>query len=264
MDDQSLRNVLAILRMIQIDGSDHDGASVSAIQFIRYLATGVRPRNRVNRNRLDREDDGVSLARVAAYLLDQFSEARQVIDSSQLVEEAKVGVRSALTALNNAFQIGALRNSLGPLANSAPGYISNFVILLSAAGLPVNETVPAEAKDLAAEIDEVAARFSDKAIDPVVREIAAKHLATLATLLRHIPVFGVEAALQSYFELLMKLRRADSKSTPESKSRLDSLMASVKSWGDKLQTLDGMINTGANLLDRAGKAAPLLQYLPTL
>ncbi len=264
MDDQSLRNVLAILRLVQVEGTEKGGVSVSAYQFIRFLATGISSRDLTQRSRAENTVNAVSIARIAAYLLDQISQAREVIDASQLVEEAKAGVRSALDALARAFEINSLGGSLSGLAISSPGYISNLVILLSAAGISVNQSAPPEATDLAKEVDALAEQFNDTSLDPVIRELARKHLATLATLIRHIPIFGLEASLQAYFELIMKLRRADSKSTPESKSNLDKLMEPIKSWGERLQTLDGIINTGANLLDRASKAAPILQYIPSI
>ena len=96
----------------------------------------------------------------------------------------------------------------------------------------------------------------------MVRDVAKKHLATLSTLLRHIPIFGLEASLLAYFELITKLRRADSQTTPEAKAALDPLMEKVKTWGGRLSTIDEIVNKGANLIERAKGMAPLLQYLP--
>ncbi|PTQ63726.1 hypothetical protein C8J45_105303 [Sphingomonas sp. PP-CE-3G-477] len=260
MDDQSLRNILAILRKVQELSASQN---VTAMQFINYLATGNRPGASANMGGA-RGLNQSTAARISAYLIEQCNMARIVIDHSQLVDEAKAGVRSAIDAVSAAFAIGALGGPLNSLNSSAPGFISNLVILLSAAGVPFDQNTPLEAVDLAKEVDDLIAQFDNKEIDPVVRDVARKHLAALSTMLRHIPIFGLEAALQAYFELSMKLRRADIQTTPESKAGLDTIMDKVKSWGDKLQTLDGVMNTGANLFDRASRAAPLLQYLPPL
>lgn len=243
VDDQSLRNVLAILRKIQ-RGNTH----ASAIQFITGLAgNSVGP---------------AATARVAAYIIDQVDQCREVIDNSQLVDEAKAGVRSALNEISRTFSLENMGASLAPLHANSAGYISNFVILLSASGIAIAEELPKEAKDLAAEIDEFSTKFDDLQLDPLVREIARKHLTILATLIRHIPVFGLEAALQSYFELTLKLRRADSKSSEQAKGKLDDLMGALKTWGERLKSLDDAVNTGASLLNRGQAMAPLLQYFP--
>jgi len=245
MDDRSLRCILEILRKLQ--SQSHNMISA---QFIELMAGSPV--------------DPATTLRIASYILELISQARSVIDNSNLVDEAKAGVIAALSALEAQFNIRAMGSAINQIQPNLPGYISNFVILLSAAGLPTSETIPDEAKELADEIDEFSGSFDDVQLDPVVRDIAKKHMAVLSTLIRHIPVFGLEAALTSYFELVAKLRRADSKSTDESKRKLDGMMEQVKKWGERLKSLDDMITTGANLLDRAHVAAPLLQYIPGL
>lgn len=245
MDDQSIRNTLAILRLIK--GSK---SSTTAYAFLQNLAGG--------------EKDHRTLLRVAAYLQDQFSQATTVIQNSNLVDEAKVGVLQATTDLRNAFQLAGLHSGFGNLVNQVPTYISSIVILLSAAGIAVHSDDPKEAQDLAAEIDKFQNAFNDSALDPVVRDVAKKHMAALATLLRHVPIFGLEAALSSYFELVMRLRRVDAHSTPEAKEALEPLMGQVKTWGERLGAIDEAINKGANLLDRVKGAGHLLQYVPGL
>jgi len=128
--------------------------------------------------------------------------------------------------------------------------------------LPSQSDAPSEAVDFAREVDEFVVRFEDDALDPVVRDIAKKHMVILATLIRHVPIFGLEAALSTYFDLVLKLRRADSQSSEQSKGALDRLIGTVTTWGERIQSLDKMMNAGANLIDRAKPAGHLLQYIP--
>ena len=243
MDDQSLRNVLALLRKVQ--GSD---PTTTALAFINSLAG-----KRVN---------DAALARISAYIIDQADQGLEVIDNSQLIEEAKTGVRNALKSVSKTFAIGNLHGNIKTLHSQAAGYVSNLVILLSASGISLETDIPDDARDLASEIDQFANAFDDDLLDPVVREIAKKHMAVLATLIRHIPIFGLEPALQSYFELMLKLRRADGKSSNDAKGRLDGAMDTFKKWGERLKSLDDVINTGSNLLTRGQSLTPLLQYIP--
>lgn|GEM_PF-2193612 len=243
MDDQSLRNILSILRYIQSMQREQ-----SASQFLVKISEG-------------KQSSG-SMARMCANLQDQFDQARAVIVNSQLVDEAKAGIISAIDALSYTFSVGSIQTTWSNLYDSIPGYISNLVILLSAAGLPSQSDAPSEAVDFAREVDEFVVRFEDDALDPVVRDIAKKHMVILATLIRHVPIFGLEAALSTYFDLVLKLRRADSQSSEQSKGALDRLIGTVTTWGERIQSLDKMMNAGANLIDRAKPAGHLLQYIP--
>lgn len=258
MDDKSLKNVLGILRVVNA-ASDQ----ITAMQFIQALITGQTPRPNIVGSQKPAVDPAV-VARVCAYILDQLAQARTVIDNSQLVEEAKSGVRAAVTALESTFSISALNGSISSLKVGTPGYISNFVILLSATGVATNQENPKDASDLATEIDEMIESFSDIALDPVVRDVGRKHLAALATLLRHVSIFGVEAAMSAYFDLVMRLRRVDIKTTPESKNALDKVFSKIKSWGERLGQIDKVVNDGARLLEHVEHARGILEYIPDL
>lgn len=263
MDDQSLKNVLAIYRLISGELKNDQIGNYTALRFIEFLASGQKRRDFLQRGESPKIDQ-VLASKTSSYLLDQFNQANAVIDASQLVDEAKSGVRNAINALINAFQIGNLNNSIENFNHTAPGYISNLVILLSAAGLMLQDAELDEALNLAKEVEELIEKFDDPALDPVVREIAKKHLATLAMLLRHIPIFGLESAMQAYFELMMKLRRANSKSSTKSQNNMSSVLEILKSWGDRIKSLDEYYNSSANMIDRAGNVIPLLQYIPGL
>lgn len=258
MDDQSLRNVLVIYRKI-VELNAPNFTPCTAHQFIMHLADGYDPRR--TRDAQELLLGASAVARIAAYIIDQCQAAKNVIENSALDEEAKSGVIVGLNDLARAFSIENLNGQIN-VVHQAPGYISNLVILLSAAGIPTRAEIPKEAIDLAQEIDEFTKSFNDPQLDPVVREIALKHMAVLSTLIRHIPVFGLEAAITAYFELMMKLRRADSKSSEASKGALDRVIDTVKGWGERMEKVDKAMNAGANLLSRAEGLTPLLSYLP--
>jgi hypothetical protein len=242
MDDQSLRNVLALLRNIAQKNSN-----MPTVEFIKSIAA-------VNIS------DQACL-KISSYILEQINQARCVIDNSQLVDEAKGGVKAALDVMNDTFNLNGLMGNISPIHKNIAAYISNFVILLSAAGLDTTASTPPEATELAHEIEEFMAAFDNTDLDPVVRDIAKKHLAVLAMTLRAIPIFGLEASMQAYFELITKLRRADIKTSPEAKSKLGEVIDIVRSWGSRIQDIDKAVNAGANLLERGGKVTGLLDYI---
>lgn len=244
MDVQPLQNVLTLLRLVARQSSGQTASLITKL-----AGKDITPR---------------SLLRILAYIHDQLDAATAIVAASPLVDEAKAGVFQGINMLRTMFDLGNLRTDLSAYSGQTPGYISNLVILLSSGGFSTETSTPQEADDLAREIDEFTVKFDDPQMDPVVAEIAKKHLIVLSTLLRHVNVFGLEPALSSYFELVMKLRRADSKSSEGSKSALDKLMVTVRTWGDRLSTIDGAITTGGNLLDRAKSAGSLLEYIPPL
>jgi len=243
LDDQSLKNVLGILRLLKL-GNPGD----SAVAEIRKWAG----------------DDAseIKILKIASYILEQASLARAVIAHSQLAEEAKRGVLTTIDSVINAFAITGMQSRWDSHVRDVAAAISNIVILLSAMGIKTDNEAPQEAIDLVAEIEAMIVQFDDPELDPAVRDVAKRHLSILATLLRHIPIFGLEPALVTYFELMMKMRRTDSGSAPSAQSKLVPLFEGIKSWGERLTALDKLWNAGAKLLAHAGKAQDLLAHLP--
>lgn len=244
MDHQSLVNVLGILREIKRAQGKHTTAQLIG----QWAGPVVAAQSTVHK--------------VAAYVTDQIAEARAVINASQLADEAKQGIQQALSGLEQAFSLTGINANPQSHLRDIDGAIANFVILLSAMHLDTHPEAPEEAKDLAKEVEVLVSAFDDVALDPLVRDIAKRHLQTLATLLKHIPIFGLEPALATYFELITKLRRADIHTTQASKDALDPAFEKINSWGTRLKGLDETWNAGARWVGRAGKAAvSLLTYL---
>jgi hypothetical protein len=173
MDSQSLNNVLAILRLLR--SSNQHSPTVEIIK------SWIGP-----------DANDVAVLRVASYLIEQTAAAAQVVQNSQLVEEAKQGVMTTLMRVARVFALESLSSSWTNSITDVNGAISNIVILLSSANVDTQNRSPLEAEELVREVEEVNKLFDDPEIDPVVRDVAKRHLLILATLLRHIPVFGLE------------------------------------------------------------------------
>jgi hypothetical protein len=62
----------------------------------------------------------------------------------------------------------------------------------------------------------------------------------------------------------LKIRRAEMGAAPAAKSKIDPLFARIKTWAERLSVLDKIWNAGAKVLDHAGKANSLLEYMPHL
>jgi len=241
MDAQSLTNVLGILRLM-------NARNTKTLDVIKGWCGGGAQQE-------------VHL-RVACYVQEQIRLAQEVIASSQLTDEAKAGVSGTLTGMSNAFSLENLNSPFTNHVGNVTGSISNFVILLSASGISESTALPEDLSNLIREIADTMTLFDDATIDPAVRDVAKRHLQILSTLLQHIPIFGLEAALTSYFELMMKVRRTDSGSSEASHAKTAPIWDKMKAWGSRLDSIDKLINGAVKLGDKAQKAAGLLDYIP--
>jgi len=242
MDSQSLGNVLAILRMMK---NEDNGKSTS--QIIReWAGSGASDQ---------------AVLKIASYICEEIDLARITVTSSQLSEEAKEGILSVLNRTSSAFSINGMHNSWGNFINDISSFTSSLVILLSALSIDSTQ-VPEDVKDIIKEIHDLMIEFDDPHIDPLLRDVAKRHLQTLSTLLQHIPIFGMEAAMTAYFEMIMKLRRVDSGTSEEAHKKAEPLWKKVMQWGPRLEALDKQINTGIRLIGHAKKVVGLLDYIP--
>ncbi len=234
MDTQPLVNALAILRLVRSGGE-----SITARKLIHQLV-GAQTSASIE-------------LKVAAYMIDQLDLARSVIENSKLSVEARAGIDKTLAGLQSAFELRGMSNGVYQHVPDPASAISNFVILLSFAGVDERGT-PEEANDLAQDVDDAIKSFFAADIDPLARDIAVKHLTALATLLRHIPIFGLEAAMSTYFELMARLRRAEAGASPESRAASSPIWETLKSWGERFDAIDKVWNVGARALEHAPKA----------
>ena len=245
VDYRSLSNVLAILRLIKTHGEAESG-----IALIRKWAAGT--------NVVVSE---TAIIRTAGYIIEQVEEAKTVIHQSQLADEAKHGVQESLDGLASAFSLAGMHSASNSHIRNLSGAIANFVILLSASGVETQPQPPEEAIDLAKEVEDLMPEFDSPDLDPVVRELAKRHLQILATMLRHVPVFGLEAALATYFELVLKVRRADANTGEKQKKAVEPLMDKINGWQQKLAALDKAWNQGARWLTRGKSGLALLGFI---
>jgi hypothetical protein len=207
------------------------------------------------------EPSQAAVARVASYLIEQVDEAKLVIANSQLADEAKHGVQDSLFKVATAFSLAGINGAPKQYVPDVAGAISNLVILLSASGIETQARTPKEAEDLAKEVEGLIQAFDDPGLDPVVRDLGKQHLQILATMLRHVSIFGVEAAMATYFELVIKVRRADANTTPEQKAATSPLMDKINGWGKALTALDKAYNQGARWFARGKIGLALLGFI---
>jgi len=240
MDNQSLVNVLGLLRRMQ-----NLSNTVSSAEMIKSWGIGT--------------PDEATILKVAAYVMEQSQLAKATILNSKLSEEAKDGIMVTLDGLEQAFTLAKIQTSpKGHVGNITSG-IALLAVLLSSQNVEEQRASPPEIDELLAEINELQGALTDEDLDPLVRETAQRHLNVLSTLLRQIPILGLEAALTAYFALLMKIRRSDIDTSPKSRDKLKPIWATIEGWGAKLASIDKVWNVGARLA-HVKRAQQLLTY----
>jgi hypothetical protein len=131
---------------------------------------------------------------------------------------------------------------------------------LSAGGVETETPVPEEAVELAAEVEALVKAVDELKLDPIVADIAKRHLQILSTMLRHVNVFGLEAALATYFDLVFKLRRADASTSHEEQEAAKPLIEKIDGLQKKLGILDKLWNHSAKWITRARGESRLLKF----
>jgi hypothetical protein len=203
-----------------------------------------------------------AILKVASYVTEQVDEAKVIIANSDIDPESRHGVDKALEGLTNAFSLGNLgahpRQKMGDVSVA----ISSVKILLQSGGLSVGSETPEDAVELAKQVEELMNAFNDGDLDPNVREIAKRHLQILATMLRHLPIFGLEAAMTTYFELVLRVKRANEASGASQKAAAKPLLERIKSVGATMKSWDDMWTVAVKWIGIGKAGAKLLGLYP--
>lgn len=246
MADNYIGNVLGILRLLK--NTEGLGSSHAGISYIYQWAGDA--------------GDNATL-RVAAYVLDQASGAESLIQNSSLSDEAKQGLLQTTQALRGAFSLGGIGQAINAHLPALESSLSSFAILASATGVGKSAQKPKELDEILSDIDELKNSFDTIELDPLVKDVALKHLAVLKTLLSNIEAFGTDAAIAAYYELVIRLRRAEKSASSDTKTKLKTVWPKIEQWAGRLTIIEQAMNSGASILsDFSETAQNLLQYFP--
>jgi hypothetical protein len=246
VDYRNLTNVLGVLRLVNAIGPNRTG--------VQLLAEMAKNSGMVAGD--------AALMEMARQILQEIEQAHAAIVNSGMDPESRHGVEKALERLRSAFALAGVTSQLGTKVGDVAGAISNFTILLRGSGIEPNANTPPEAVELAEELEKLMQAFNEAGVDPAIKELCKQHLQVLATMLRHLPIFGLDAAMTTYFELLLKLKRAETQGTPEQKKAIKPLSAKIDGLKKNLMALDAIWNVGSALLTHGKTGAQLLGLLP--
>ena len=196
--------------------------------------------------------------RIASQIAEQSSSALQVVEASQLPNEAKAGLTQTLNGLITAFGTDAL---YAPLKNYIPlleTSISSFAIL---GGLEIPDEPLKEAEDLVQSIAKLLSELQAADLDSVVKSAAEKHLRVLIFMLQNLQSFGAEGALSAYFDALIGLRKAGHNGSEKARETLSKVWPEIERWAGRLTLIEGAMNSGVSVIEHMSKLPLLLQSI---
>ncbi len=201
------------------------------------------------------------VARVCANIADLVDAADALIGSANISERAKTGLLQTTSGIRNAFYYPNVVHS-GSVSNHLPALdaqITGFSLLTSAYRIE-QPPKPPEVDDLVADVDAMIVAFKHNSLDPVVSGVARRHLTLLATMLRHIEVFGVTSALATYYEMMLRLRDAGEASSPAA-ATAEKFWPTLQKWSSRLKLIKEAYDTATKGVGHVSKA---LAQLPDL
>ena len=241
-----------------------DNAITNVLNLLRLVKNTNMPGNAVvDHLRSWCGDDGAMQLRIAFYIIEQCDEACTLITLSTLDEEATAGLTQTARALKSAFLYTSFSNAMNNYLPQIDGSISSFAILNSVVSSGIAPSQDANLQELVVEVEKVSALFDEDGIDPLVKATAQRHLHVLLTLLRNVDALGLDAAMSAYSELVIRLRRAETTASADSREKTSTIWVTVKQWQDRFASIDAAVNTGASLLQHAQTIGhTLIGFLP--
>ena len=243
MSADYIAGVLGVLRKIK--ATQHLGPQHSTLTYLTEWSGATEPY--------------VALA-MAMAIQEQLRGAQSIIEASSLSDEAKSGLLVTITGLTNAFSLAGLNGAQSQFLPSIDPAITNFAIIASVASKADTDSLKDTLSDLTKEIDELAERVKIAEIDPMLRETIVRHLFILTAMLRNVEAVGIDAAVSAYFELLVRVRRAEKFSSEDSKKAMSGVWPKINALGEKLGKISGLLETGMKLVSYAEKLPGLLQH----
>lgn len=200
---------------------------------------------------------------INGYVLDQSSGAESLINGSALDDEAKIGLCQTTSAIRVAFSLQGLNQPISAFLPTLDSAISNFAILVSATGGMFKSKDRSELDALTADVDQMIGTFQSSTIDPIIRDTAIRHLVIFRTLLGNVDSLGVDSAMAAYFELVVRLRRAETAASQTGKEEVKGIWSKIENWLGRLNSINKGLNDGAGLLSHFESVPSLLEYLPS-
>lgn len=238
---------------------------------VKRLATLVRSlRPHANSNmgdaisnivQLDRS--GSAFLRALAVLVEATEEAELELENEpRLDAEDKVALLDGIKRTRNALLPQSMNTQVEALfQNALSATASQFSLVASLIGDASVETASSvpELHDILNEILSVREAIKESELDSRTKRIVGDNVAAFEMFLRHIDLFGFDAAYAAYMDMFTRLRREHAKGAASAKV-IAGFWPQIRNWSSKLKDIDELINAGRRLLEHGKDVAGLLGF----
>lgn len=241
MDTQHLLNVLSMLRLMK--GKNSENATAASL-ITRWAGQAV--------------NEPLTL-KIAAHIQEEIALSVLSLEKARLSDEAKEGILPKLKRLQEGFGMANLNTAIRQFAPDVSGMITTIAVVTEASGVEPQAEQSEEADSLIRSIEETIAAL-DPDMDPILRDIAIRHMQVLVAMLQNLRIFGSEIAYTAYFELLKKIERADAFSSDTDREKAKPFIDRIKGWGEVMASIQKIWDAGSGIITAGAKLVPLLSH----
>ena len=235
MSGAPLRFVLGLLRRLK-SGSEC-GMGHSALNHVEHWARGG-----------GQEAQFKLLIAIQSNL----QEARETVERSGLLDEAKAGLFATIDTLVAAFSVGGMTNAVSNYVRDIDQSLTIFAFVTSAMQFDVPEEFVHERDALIDDLKLFIGELSNLDLDDRLRDAARRQISLIIALLKNAEAVGVEAALASYYEMVIKLRNRFAQENDEGEDS-SKFWSTVRSWSERFDSLSKLYDVAQRLLPHLDK-----------
>lgn len=176
------------------------------------------------------------------------AEAESQIIRSDFDDEAKDGLLSTINGLIQGFSIAQLNTQLKGFLPAIESAITNFAILKNQVGVQIPQEFFEKKKSLLEELQQFIIDAEGFDLDDRLKDVVKREIRMLIALLHNAEAVGVEAALASYAQLLIKIRNRIDPKNENQKNESIKLWDKIMSWSERLDALMKLYDAGQRML----------------
>ena len=227
-----LTNVLNILRLL----ANTAPSNTNAISGYLQTWTGAN------------DENSGAIIKMIAYIQEQCEGALAIISGLDIPEEDKAGPLQTVTHLRTAFNFTMMGSAISQTIPHLAASLSGFRMFVLAFDADVLISEDPEIKSILAEITELREKLGSSDLDPFVLETAKRHLHILHSLLVNVDALGVDSAMAAYFEMVIRIQKAEKMASEASRETMKGFWPFMKKWGDRLKAVDDAASVGVKLV----------------
>lgn len=194
------------------------------------------------------DDNSSQILKMIAYIQEQCEGALALMNRLEIPDEDKAGPVQTVTHLRAAFNLNMISSDIKQSLPHLAVSLSGFRMFVLAFDSDVLISDHPEIQSIIAEIAELRQKLGKVDVDPFVRDTAQRHLHILHSLLVNVDALGVDSAMAAYFEMVIRIQKAEKLAGETSQEAMSGFWPFMKKWGERLKSVDDATSVGVKLV----------------